>query len=78
MSSASSIRLRPTVCERVEGFASDVQGSECQALGLRGPPAGQGGLQGGGPVADHSQGLALHWDDLTALWFGGVGIWLGH
>lgn len=77
-SSPRFVRLGPTVCERVEGFAGDVQHGESRALGLRGPPAGQGGLQGGGPVADHSQGLALHWDDLTALRFGGVGVWLGH
>lgn len=77
-SSPRFVWLGPTVCERVEGFAGDVQHGESRALGLRGPPAGQGGLQGGRPVADHSQGLALHWDDLTALRFGGVGVWLGH
>lgn len=68
----------PTICECVEGFASDVQGSQGWALGLSGPPAGQCSLQGWGPVTDHPQGLPLHWDDLTALRLRGVGVWLGH
>lgn len=66
------------ICECVEGFASDIQSSEGRALGLGGPPAGQGSLQGRGPVADHSEGLPLYWDDLTSLWLGGVGVRLGH
>lgn len=33
-----------TICEGVEGFASDIQSSEGRALGLGGPPAGQGSL----------------------------------
>lgn len=67
-----------TICECVEGFASDVQSSEGRALGLGGPPTCQGSLQGRRPVTDHSKGLPLHWDDLTSLWLRGVGVRLGH
>lgn len=67
-----------TICECIEGFAGDIQSSESRALGLRGPPAGQGSLQGRRPVTDHSEGLALHRDDLTSLWLRGVGVRLGH
>lgn len=67
-----------TVCEGVEGFPRDIQNCKSWALGLRGPPAGQGSLKGRGPVTDHSQGLPLYWDDLSSLWLGGVGVRLGH
>ena len=67
-----------TVGQGVEGLPGDVQDAECGALGLRGPPACQGSLEGWGPVTDHPQGLALHRDDLTALRLGGVGVWLWH
>lgn len=67
-----------TICECVEGFAGDIQSSESRALGLRGPPAGQGSLQGRRPVTDHAEGLALHRNDLTSLWLRGVGVRLGY
>lgn len=67
-----------TISERVEGFAGNIQRSEGRALGLGGPPSGQGSLQGRGPVTDNSEGLPLHWDDLTSLWLWGVGVRLGH
>lgn len=67
-----------TICECVEWFASDVQGSEGRALGLSGPPAGKGSLQGRRPVTDHPKGLPLHWDDLTSLRLRGVGVRLGN
>lgn len=70
--------MRLTVSQRIERSARDVKSSEGRALPLRGPPAGQCCLQGWGPVTDHSQRLSFHWDDLTTLRLGCVGVWLGH
>lgn len=67
-----------TICECVEGFASDIQSSEGRTLSLGSPPAGQSSLQGRRPVADHSKGLPLYGDDLTSLRLWGVGIRLGN
>lgn len=67
-----------TICKCVERFARDIQSREGRALGLGGPPAGQGSLQGRRPVTDDTKGLPFHRDDLTSLWLWGVGVRLGH
>lgn len=70
------IKLFPfTICESVKWFSCNVQGCEGRAFALSGTPSGQRSLQGGGPVTDHAQWLALHWDYLTALWPRGVRVW---
>lgn len=70
--------MQLTVCECVKGFSSDIQSSEGRALGLGGPPAGQGSLQSRRPVTDDTERLPLHWDDLTPLRLRCVGVWLGN
>lgn len=45
---------------------------------MSGPPAGEGSLKGRGPVTNDTQGLPLHWDDLTSLRLRGVGVRLGN
>lgn len=80
LSTLTSIRVEAllTICECVEGFASNIQSSEGRTLGLGGPPAGQSSLKGRRPITDHSKGLPLHRDDLTSLGFWGVGVRLGN